>query len=78
MRTFKVIYTLKDGTDIYDIVKADSEETVMKEITRVISKPVSFIIIGDGGFRLDELLRFKVLDVKLELYNPQESSGLFD
>lgn len=65
MGMFKIIYTLKDGTDIYDIVKADSEETVMKEITRVISKPVSFIIIGDGGFRLDELLRFKVSSIKI-------------
>lgn len=69
MRTFKIIYTLKNGENMYDIVKADSQEIVMKEITRVISKPVSFIIIGDGGFRLDELLSFRVLDVKLELYN---------
>lgn len=67
MKMFKIIYTLKDGTNMYDIVKADSEEIVIKEITRVISKPVSFIIINGGGFRLDELLSFRVLDVELEL-----------
>lgn len=67
MKMFKIIYTLKDGTNMYDIVKADSKEIVIKEIARVISEPVSFIIISGGGFRLDELLNFRVLDVDLEL-----------
>lgn len=65
MENYKVVYTLKNGNDIYDIVQSESFNDVMNGIVQVLMKSTEFIITHNGGFRTSELLGFKVYPIKI-------------